>query len=1002
MIRRIGKFVLIALVVIVAGGLVSYHFTASEQDKKVLSACWTMVWAGFRPIEDVRRAERFLGKVDEATAICRGDRNYALHAATPWVDWSNYWGSGDESTKATGGTGLIRDALSALLSVTDHVFDRDTRGLDGTLLDLEYQRMELIRFNLFDNATYPQYAKGRDEAGEHVPGSLIRIWPEMRLAPDHPDFAKVETLDGGGQLCGGELIRHRTLTGICNDIRNPAMGSSGQLFARNSAFEATFPRLSRNKLAENRHGNRLGLLKPDPQVISRKLFTRPQAADSNCNDGKGDGTAAADCAYTRASFFNVLAAYWIQFMTHDWFSHMVEARNDRERLIGEDGGTPSLGCNVSGIEQAELGCRPQDKMERSLYAAEDDPPMLDGDRPARAYKTTRNTVTAWWDASQIYGYDERSRRRVIRDPGDPAKLLLVTGSAAGNGTDGYLPLFNPPCGADESGDCAPINPEWAGQEATAFPDNWSVGLSFYHNLFAREHNAFVDAFRKRAEADPEADSGLRDPADPDRVITYGELAGPGGADQLFEIGRLVVSALIAKIHTIEWTTQLLYNNPLHKGMNSNWSGLFEDHPVPSDVTARLLRRLSASNDPVEANLFYSAFNAGPGIIGTGSSRYPFPAFLNRALGRDKWSLSNPDHVNGGTNHFGSPFNFPEEFTSVYRLHPLLPDLLELRQLGDPNHVAGKVPVVSTFRAAATASMHDNGLSAWALSMGRQRLGALVLQNHPRFLQNLDLRPRLDTTIDVAALDIIRDRERGIARFNEFRRQIGLKQLTGFDDFIEARLLDGERKGTLSDADKAALDHERELVGLLRQVYGTHRCDNSKVISTAQADPNGIAVEGMGETRYPTDCLGHPDGSVVDNVEDIDNIVGWLAETTRPHGFAISETQFHIFILNASRRLFSDRFFTSSFRPEFYSSFGLAWVNDNGPDGKQYEPGLDNGETVEVSPMKRVLLRAAPELAPELESVRNVFDPWARDRGSYYSLAWKPRPGAEADGAFAGQ
>ena len=36
------------------------------------------------------------------------------------------------------------------------------------------------------------------------------------------------------------------------------------------------------------------------------------------------------------------------------------------------------------------------------------------------------------------------------------------------------------------------------------------------------------------------------------------------------------------------------------------------------------------------------------------------------------------HVNGGTNHFGSPFNFPEEFVSVYRLHPLIPDLIDYR------------------------------------------------------------------------------------------------------------------------------------------------------------------------------------------------------------------------------------------------------------------------------------------------------------------------------------
>jgi len=32
-------------------------------------------------------------------------------------------------------------------------------------------------------------------------------------------------------------------------------------------------------------------------------------------------------------------------------------------------------------------------------------------------------------------------------------------------------------------------------------------------------------------------------------------------------------------------------------------------------------------------------------------------------------------------------------------------------------------------------------------------------------------------------------------------------------------------------------------------------------------------------------------------------------------------------------------------------------------------------------------------------VVNAFDPWARDRGEYYSLAWKARPGAESDEAF---
>jgi hypothetical protein len=139
--------------------------------------------------------------------------------------------------------------------------------------------------------------------------------------------------------------------------------------------------------------------------------------------------------------------------------------------------------------------------------------------------------------------------------------------------------------------------------------------------------------------------------------------------------------------------------------------------------------------------------------------------------------------------------------------------------------------------------------------------------------------------------------------------------------------------------------------------------------------------------------------MVDNIEDVDTVVGWLAEFARPHGFAISETQFQVFILNASRRLFSDRFFTSSFRPEFYTHLGVQWVNNNGPGGKILEKGRPNGHLMEVSPLKRVLLRTIPELAPELEHVVNVFDPWARDRGDYYSLRWKPRPGAESDEAF---
>src|SRR5258708_373341 len=172
----------------------------------------------------------------------------------------------------------------------------------------------------------------------------------------------------------------------------------------------------------------------------------------------------------------------------------------------------------------------------------------------------RNTNTAWWDASQIYGYDDVSVKRVKRDPQDRAKLLLapLPGASAAQGL--YLPVF-------EAGD--PINPEWAGQEATAFPDNWNIGLSFLTNVFAREHNAFVDEFRRQAAANPDGDSGLRNPSAPQTPILNRQVT----SEELYDAARLVVAAEIAKIHTIEWTPQLLYDEPLFLGMNGNWNGL---------------------------------------------------------------------------------------------------------------------------------------------------------------------------------------------------------------------------------------------------------------------------------------------------------------------------------------------------------------------------------------------------------------------------------------------
>ena len=265
------------------------------------------------------------------------------------------------------------------------------------------------------------------------------------------------------------------------------MGSVDQPFGRNVEFEATFPELSEDEIVRNRHGDRLGLLKPDPQVISRKLFTRAQSAPANCHCGrrifaKLQRTQAA--TIKQPSHVNVLAAFWIQFMTHDWFSHLEEgsnrARTDfhgMQRRIGRD--------------LTALGCRPEDRIDKALVAEDGPAPsfVLGDQAPlvARAHKTTPNKVTAWWDASQIYGYDDISRRRVQRDPQRSGKIVDRGESSCGRWDDGYLPVLQTP---------DPNNPQWSGQETVAFPDNWNIGLSFFHNVFAREHNRFVEEFRE--------------------------------------------------------------------------------------------------------------------------------------------------------------------------------------------------------------------------------------------------------------------------------------------------------------------------------------------------------------------------------------------------------------------------------------------------------------------------------------------------------------------------
>ena len=153
------------------------------------------------------------------------------------------------------------------------------------------------------------------------------------------------------------------------------------------------------------------------------------------------------------------------------------------------------------------------------------------------------------------------------------------------------------------------------------------------------------------------------------------------------------------------------------------------------------------------------------------------------------------------------------------------------------------------------------------SFGVSNPGAITIHNFPNFLRELK-RPDGEV-VDLASIDVMRDRERGVPRYNRFRELLHKKPIRSFDE--------------LAHRDHPGLPEE------LRRIYG---------------QTNGR-----------------------DNVDRIDLIVGLFSEEP-PAGFGFSDTAFRIFVLMASRRLKSDRFIADHFVPEVYTELGIDWVNNS--------------------------------------------------------------------------
>ena len=373
----------------------------------------------------------------------------------------------------------------------------------------------------------------------------------------------------------------------------------------------------------------------------------------------------------------------------------------------------------------------------------------------------------------------------------------------------------------------PEDPNKPGIDQTGFNNNYNPLLSLLHWLFVSEHNAIAEHY---AFFNPKWDD-----------------------ETLFQMARKVNVAQIARIHTIQWTEDLLQHPTLQMGMHADWYGLL------GQKAKMYLMRLSHRFPLVHKLL--TPFRHNDTIWGMVGS---------------KWE------------HHDGPFQLPKHFRMVYRLHEMVLGEREIIEPGT-NRLLERVDLLNFIHSNTRPLVSKYGYEVLAWSFVKKSCGALTLHNLPRAMTQFQ-NQQDGTWTDIAERDIFRERTDGTGTYNEFRHSVGEPPVTSFMEL------------TGGDAELA-----REL-----------------------------------EIKYEGD------------VDAVDAGIGILAEP-KPDGFALGFCQFYQFVLNAPRRVKSNRHLTEGFTYAEYRQ-GMDWVEHGG--------GM-------LGAMKRHL----PGISAQMEGVTRAFAPW---------------------------
>ena len=223
---------------------------------------------------------------------------------------------------------------------------------------------------------------------------------------------------------------------------------------------------------------------------------------------------------------------------------------------------------------------------------------------------------------------------------------------------------------------------------------------------------------------------------------------------LFQKARLINAALIVKIHATEWTPALLQSPTLQYAMRGSWWGALGE-------------------------AYFKAFG-----------RSTHDELLSGIPGSP-------------TEQYAAPYSITEEFTAVYRLHSLIPDDYSFRQHSDDEEILA-CTMADLFAGGTTKVHRKVSFDDVLYSIGTSYPGAPVLHNYPRHLRRLPEKIDQGIMTDLAATDIVRDRERGVPRYCAFRRILRMSVPKSFQELTEDETWQKELEKIYQDVERVDL------------------------------------------------------------------------------------------------------------------------------------------------------------------------------------------------------